>query len=296
MTAILTVADPGLLTCLQDHGRPGRAAIGVPESGAFDRAEHDRANTLCGNDSSAATLEITAGPLVVTTHADIVVAVTGAPADVTTTDPHARPATGSAFRIRAGNRLTVRLRPGAQRGYVAVRGGVRPAWRGARVFGSLSTDLLSGLGPAPLASGDDLDLDGRALAFPPSTRGWARQPQPGEDVVTSLPVLLGPRDDELTPAGRTALLTGVFTVDAQSSRVGLRLAGPRLTRRTAAELPSEGMVTGGVQVPPSGQPVVFGPDHPTTGGYPVVAVVTATALSRLAQLAPGRHVRFEASV
>ena len=106
-----------------------------------------------------------------------------------------------------------------------------------------------------------------------------------------LRVLPGPRRDWLEPAAWTALTSTEWTVTADSNRVGLRLAGPALARARTDELPSEGLVPGALQVPPDGAPVLFLADHPVTGGYPVVGVLTASACDRAAQLRPGETVR-----
>jgi allophanate hydrolase subunit 2 len=106
----------------------------------------------------------------------------------------------------------------------------------------------------------------------------------------ALTVRLGPRDDWFTPAAIEALLTTAYTVTPMSNRVGARLAGAALPRAVAGELPSEGVVLGAVQVPADGQPLVFLTDHPTTGGYPVIAVVDD--VTPLAQARPGTTLRF----
>ena len=149
-------------------------------------------------------------------------------------------------------------------------------------------DLLSGLGPAPLAAGDRLP-GGRPTG--PLVADCAPGLSPEDEPV--LRITAGPRDDwfeALTP-----LTGGVYEVTAKSNRVGVRLDGPALSRRCEGELPSEGMVTGALQVPPNGLPIVFLADHPTTGGYPVAAVLAAADIPRAAQLRPGQRVRFRLS-
>jgi biotin-dependent carboxylase-like uncharacterized protein len=172
------------------------------------------------------------------------------------------------------------------RTYVAVRGGVDvPA-----VLGSRSTDVLSGLGPAPLAEGAVLPV-GDAYSGPPPAVEVAPVPAPSTDDLV-VRVVPGPRDDWFTPDALTTLFAEPYTVTADSNRVGVRLDGPALTRARDGELPSEGMVTGSVQVPSGGKPIVFLADHPVTGGYPVIGVVLAADLPVLAQARPGQVVRF----
>jgi biotin-dependent carboxylase-like uncharacterized protein len=243
------------------------------------------ANSVVGNAIDAGCIESTFDGLSVRFDADSVVAVTGAESRLECSDPRAHPAVGCAFRIKSGCSLRIRL-VGGMRSYLAVRGGLRPPQD--PVLGSFSSDLLSGLGPPVLAAGTTMFHAGRANSTP-------ADPAPARYVASAplvLPVLLGPRDDELSRDGLRTFLSSTVTVSTESNRVGLRLSGPRIDRRTDTELPSEGLVTGAVQLPPGGQPVVFGPDHPTTGGYPVVAVVRDRALDQLAQLRPGDTLRF----
>jgi biotin-dependent carboxylase-like uncharacterized protein len=174
--------------------------------------------------------------------------------------------------------------PVGLRTYLAVRGGVDVPV----VLGSRSTDTLSGLGPAPLKPGDRLPVGALAAAEPIVDVAPVRPPSSRP----ILHVLPGPRRDWLDPAAWTALTTQDWAVTADSNRVGLRLAGPRLDRNRKDELPSEGLVPGAIQVPPDGAPVLFLADHPVTGGYPVLAVVASADLSPAAQLRPGDTVAF----
>jgi biotin-dependent carboxylase-like uncharacterized protein len=191
---------------------------------------------------------------------------------------------GGPLTLPPGAVLALGMPPVGLRSYLAVRGGIDVP----PVLGSRSTDTLSGLGPAPLSVGDRLpvgDLQGEepfvdvAPVGPPSSAPVLR-------------VLPGPRRDWLDPSAWTALTTQEWTVTADSNRVGLRLAGPLLTRARTDELPSEGLVPGALQVTPDGAPVLFLSDHPVTGGYPVLAVVTTADLGAAAQLRPGDSVRF----
>jgi allophanate hydrolase subunit 2 len=110
------------------------------------------------------------------------------------------------------------------------------------------------------------------------------------DEVVVLPATAGPRAERLDDESRR-LETQVGTVTPDSNRVALRLDGEPLVVGAAGEMPSEGLVLGAVQVPHDGRPVVFGPDHPVTGGYPVVAVLTSEGIARAAQCRPGDRVR-----
>jgi KipI family sensor histidine kinase inhibitor len=386
-TGPVEVIRAGVLTTIQDLGRPGYGHLGVPRSGAADPASLRLANQLVGNEPGAAGLEFTAGRAELRFRAPVVIAVAGSAArpgvlTVRAGDGEPVPAPPDrALVLPAG--AVLRLDPAAgPRGYLAIAGGIdAPA-----VLGSRSADLLSGLGPRPLRAGDRLPLgppgpasgetlgavpwpppDGRpsssTTASAPGTAGPApgtagpapgtagptpgtTGPAPGTTGPTlgnadsasgttssasgnvggqsagaasaaggiagatplvaaatlagsparrapvALPVVLGPRDDWFSPAARRVLMDSIYQVTPASNRVGLRLSGPGLDRARAGELPSEGLVTGAIQVPPDGQPILMLADHPVTGGYPVIAVATAEAISAAAHLRPGDLIRF----
>ncbi|MEU2264501.1 biotin-dependent carboxyltransferase family protein [Streptomyces sp. NPDC019645] len=278
----LVVVRAGALTTVQDLGRPGYAHLGVPRSGALDPSALRLVNRLVGNPGHAAVLETTLTGCAVRPRGEVTVAVGGAPCPVRV---GGRPvAWGAPVRVRAGQLLEVGAAVRGVRSYVGFAGGIAPE----PVLGSRSTDLLSGLGPAPLCDGAVLPL-GRPAGPPARVDG---SPWPGPPSELVLRVRFGPRDDWFTEGARRTLATGGYRVSAASNRIGLRTEGPALERAFHGELPSEGMVLGAVQVPPDGRPVVFLADHPTTGGYPVVAVVRESDLAAAAQAVPGTPVRF----
>ncbi len=272
------VVRAGARTTVQDAGRPGRAHLGAPRSGALDVAAARLANRLVGNPEGCAVLEVTAGGTALRTRRALAAAVTGAPAEVTAGGRAAD--AGAAVLLRAGELLEVGPARRGLRTYVALAGGIEVD----PVLGSRSTDTLSGLGPAVLADGDVLAV-GPAHG-PPSP---VHVPAPTGDTPVLLDLRPGPRDDRLGPGGLERLAATGWTVSPLSDRVGLRLTGDPLPVR-AGELDSEGLVLGAVQVPPDGQPVVLLADHPTTGGYPVVGVVDAASVAALAQARPGTPV------
>lgn len=280
----LVVVRAGALTTVQDRGRPGYAHVGVPRSGALDGPAAALANRLAGNAPDAAVLETTLNGCSVRPRSTVTVAVAGAPCPVTV---DGRPAAwGAPVRVHAGSVLDVGAATSGVRAYLAVAGGVAVE----PVLGSRSTDLLSGLGPAPLTDGAVLPLG--TPRRPPARVDAAPQPAPPDELV--LRVTPGPRDDWFTPAAVRVLTSRTYRVSPASNRIGLRTTGPALERARRDELPSEGMVLGAVQVPPDGTPVVFLADHPTTGGYPVIAVVRPADLAAAAQAVPGTPVRFTA--
>ena len=305
MTSI-RVERPGALTTVQDAGRAGHAHLGVPRSGALDPAAHRLANRLAGNADTAPVLETTLTGVALRFAGPAAVAVTGAVAPVTLDGlPAGRDAP---LRVRPGQLLDVGRASAGVRSYIAVAGGfaVPP------VLGSASADLLSGLGPARLVTGQTLavgDLAGPAreggqtahrpppvgVRAPFDRHPWDPMPTPRPTIPywhADLPVRLGPRDDWLTPAGRATLTSETFTVTLASNRIGLRLEGPPVRQAVRGELPSEGLVWGAIQLLPDGNLVIFLADHPTTGGYPVVAVVDPAGFSACAQAAPGSTIRF----
>jgi biotin-dependent carboxylase-like uncharacterized protein len=279
---------PGPLATVQDLGRPGYGHLGVPRSGAADAGSLRLANRLVGNPEGTAGIELTMGGARLLFHAGAWAAVTGAAAVVgMRPQPEGdRSGMGAPFHIPAGSVLTISAPAAGLRSYLAVRGGfdVRP------VLGSRSADLLSGLGPAPLRTGDVLKLhsaDGlddlvADFAPPPATAtGRAR-----------LRVIPGPRDDWFAPGALRILFGTAYQVSTASNRTGLRLSGPALPRDRTDELPSEGLATGALQVPPDGQPILHLADHPVTGGYPVIAVVVSADIAVAAQLRPGEQLTF----
>ncbi|MDN0196316.1 biotin-dependent carboxyltransferase family protein [Streptomyces sp. S.PNR 29] len=280
----LAVVRAGALTTVQDRGRPGHAHLGVPHSGALDAPAAALVNRLVGNSPEAAVLETTLNGCALRPRSAVTVAVGGAPCPVTV-DGRTVP-WGAPVHVPAGAVLDVGSAVAGVRSYVAVSGGIAVE----PVLGSRSTDLLSGLGPAPLTDGTVLPL---GSPTPLHARvDVAPQPAPPSELV--LRVTLGPRDDWFPPEDVRALTSRPYRVSPASNRIGLRTEGPALRRAVTGELPSEGMVLGAVQVPPDGRPVVFLADHPTTGGYPVIAVVRPTDLPAAAQAVPGTPVRFVA--
>jgi biotin-dependent carboxylase-like uncharacterized protein len=279
-SGVVEVVRAGALTTVQDLGRPGWAHLGVPRSGALDPSALRLANRLVGNPETAAALETTMTGCTLRLRRAGTVAVTGAPAVLRVAG---RPVdAGGPVAVPAG--ALVELGPARHgvRSYLAVAGGIAVE----PVLGSRATDTLSGLGPAPLRDGDTLPV-GPVTAGPAPVDFLPTVSTPAQ---LDLPIRLGPRHDWFTPAAVRTLLSTAYTVGMMSNRVGARLAGTALPRAVAGELPSEGVVLGAIQVPADGQPLIFLADHPTTGGYPVIAVLDDVL--PLAQARPGTVVRF----
>jgi len=284
MSSWLEVVNPGPLTTVQDLGRSGLGALGVGHSGAADAPSLRLANRLVGNSESAAALEVTLGGLEVLARGDLIVALTGAPCPISV-DARTHWANG-VVRVPDGARVSLGRPLTGLRSYLAVRGGIDVPEQ----LGSRSTDTLAALGPSPLASGDPLPIGRPAGDLPGVDLAPVAAPEAGD---VRLRIVDGPRADWFTGVARDALVSGAYEVTSDSNRIGMRLVGPLLDRERDDELPSEGMVCGALQVPPSGQPTLFLADHPVTGGYPVIAVVLPADVPRAAQVRPGQRITFD---
>jgi biotin-dependent carboxylase-like uncharacterized protein len=270
MHAIRIVAT-GAQTLVQDRGRRGYAHLGVPRSGAFDTRAWQLANRLVGNDGRAAALESLGGGLVVQALGHLTIAVTGAQGQV---DVDGRVAgTHTPLHVAAGSHLRLGPPHTGIRYYLAVSGGLstRP------VLGSRSHDTLGNLGP-PLVQENQVLATGAERVGHPVVDHVAATPP-----ASTFEVRPGPDAGE---GLLQQLVDGQWDLDPQSDRIGVRLRGTPL-RGAAHSLPSKPMVLGAVQLPPNGLPIILGPDHPTTGGYPVIAVVTADSMCDVAQWSGG---------
>jgi biotin-dependent carboxylase-like uncharacterized protein len=276
----LEVLATGPLALVQDLGRPGHAAMGVGRSGAADRGSFQLGARLLAQDYTAAGIEVTFGGLAVRAHGEVLLALTGAPAPATVGG--AEVAHLAPFVLSDGHTLRLAVPRVGLRTYLSVRGGVDVP----PVLGSRATDMLSGVGPAPLKVGDVLPVGPSPSTFPNVDVAPVRSTTYGPVAIRAL---LGPRADWLADA--RLLASTPWTVSNRSDRVGIRLEGRALRRhesRLGQELLSEGMVRGSIQVPPDGQPVLLLADHPVTGGYPVAAVVKDAYVDLAAQALPGQ--------
>jgi len=280
------VVRPGLLTTIQDIGRPQAVAAGVPQGGAMDRFAHTAANLIVGNDRGAATLECTLnGPhlvaerpcLVAITGADFEPRINGAPAPMWT-----------AISLHADDQLTFGARRMGARAYVAVAGGIAAD----RWLGSMSTNLMcarGGMHGRALIAGDMISTgepSGPAVAG----RTVAEELRP-RYADRTLHAIAGPHFTRLRPESRQALFSQPFSLSHDSNRMGFRLEGPGL-EAPGDELLSFGLVAGVVQLPAGGRPILLMADHQTAGGYPVVVALASAAMPIAAQLAPGDELRF----
>jgi biotin-dependent carboxylase-like uncharacterized protein len=278
----LEILRTGPLALVQDLGRVGLAHLGVTRSGAADRRSHTLANRLVANPDDRATLEVTFGGFSARVRGgDVDIAVTGADAGPSVDGMMF--GTNSIQHVRDGEIISLSTPRSGLRSYLAVRGGVAVT----PVLGSRSYDVMSAIGPLPLQAGDVLPVGEHTAEYPELEQ--APVAAISEHLV-ELIVVPGPRDDWLVDPD--ALVHTIWMVSDRCDRVGMRLEGRPLRYRSPdRQLPSEGATRGAIQVPPNGLPVILGPDHPVTGGYPVVGVVAQDDIDKVAQIRPGQYVR-----
>lgn len=285
----IRVIEGGLLTTVQDLGRPGYQMLGVSPAGAADEYAFRLANWAVGNPPEAAGLEITlVGPRLLFT-SDTLVALTGADLGPVL-DGQPLPM-WQAVRVRGGSTLAFAGGTRGCRAYLAVAGGIDVP----PVLGSRSTDLLGrfgGVDGRALRAGDELPLGQPPPGAPPRPIPPELVPLYPEEVEAR--VVLGPQEDHFTSEGLRVFLGSPYLVTPQSDRIGLRLEGPAVRHRGRADIISDGMPAGAVQVPQDGRPLVVLANRQTVGGYPKIATVISADLWRLAQLRPGNRVFFRA--
>ncbi|MGC9346920.1 MAG: biotin-dependent carboxyltransferase family protein [Anaerolineae bacterium] len=288
---MLQILDAGLLTTVQDGGRVGWARYGIPPSGPMDPAAFAAANHLVGNPPNAAGLEITlTGPLLRTLEEGLI-GVCGAEFELWVGGLPV-PTWHSVF-ARAGSLIRFGQRVSGLRAYLAIAGGLRtPSF-----LGSQSTYLngeFGGLEGRALRAGDRLTTgphDVRDLVEA-AGRAWPRDRRPAYSPDPNVRVILGPQDDHFPQDQIARFFEAAYEVTPDSDRMGLRLRGTQIEHLGAGGIVSDGIVTGSVQIPPDGQPIVMMVDHQTTGGYPKIGTVIRADLPLLAQCLPGDRVRF----
>jgi antagonist of KipI len=281
------VVQPGPLTTVQDLGRHGWQQYGVPPSGAIDDYAFRIANILVGNDESAASLEITLVGCQLRVLEDTVIALTGA--DLAPTVNGAPIPMWETFPVSRGDNIAfLRLKTGC-RAYLAVSGGINVP----RVMASAATCIRAGIGGfegRALRSGDTLrTVEGTS---PPVRARVPREYWPDYGSQIELRVILGPQDDYFTDEGIRTFLRSEYTISAQADRMGCRLEGPQIQHIAGADIISDGIPLGAVQVPGNGLPIILLVDRQTTGGYTKIATVVSTEIPKLAQAKPGDKVGF----
>jgi antagonist of KipI len=285
---VIAVVKPGLLTTIQDAGRPGWLAFGMPLAGAVDAESYALANLLAGNAAGAAALELTLLGATLRFEADAYVGVAGA--DMRATLDGAPVAPGSAFAVPRGGVLAFSSAVDGCRTYLAVRGGIDvPPFLGSR--STYARGGVGGLGGRALAAGDRLPI-GAVAGRPPPARSLRAQDMPPRERSIALRVLPGPQDDRFTPGGVATFLGAPYTVSNRNDRMGYHLEGPTIAHRHGPDIVSDALLPGAVQVPGSGTPIVMMADAHTVGGYAKIATVIGADLPKLAQAVRGDTVRF----
>jgi antagonist of KipI len=288
---MLKVLEPGILTTIQDAGRWGYQAYGVPVSGAMDLFALHAANDLVGNPLDEAVLEI-CSPITLQAYAPYLIAVTGADAQFQINDI-AMPQWTSIF-VRGG--AIIKFVPRRIGGwvYLAVHGGIDVP----RVLGSRSTYLrgnFGGLAGRALAVEDAIPIGAATLAdlVAAAGRGASERVRAFANRLSEIRVVLGPHNDWFVSEAIAVLTSSEYVVTDAADRMGYRLRGAALARRGRNELVSCGVPLGALQVPPDGQPIVLMADHQTTGGYPILATVIAADVRLVAQRAAGERLTFK---
>lgn len=292
MTAALKVVAPGMHTTIQDLGRYGYQAFGVPVSGALDIANHRLANRIVGNADDAPTLEILfQGPTLEVMADSVRVGLAGAGVEIELMGDRPRGLGGwRSVRMRRGQVFRVGRLGEAACGYLAVEGGFSVE----RCLGSASTYARGGFGGLEgraLQAGDLVPLS-RERAPDRTEVGLAEPPPSGRE--RPIRLVLGPQQDHFTEAALQRLVSEEFIVSKHSDRMGMRLDGPPLAHRDGYNIVSDGIATGAIQVPGSGQPILLLADHQTTGGYPKIATVISADIPVVGRRRPGDAIRFTA--
>lgn len=283
------VISSGLMTTVQDMGRKGYRQFGVPVSGAMDSRSLMYANLLVGNDADAAALEMTLNGVKIEFEDATCVAVTGGVCEVTLNDV-LMPLYETIF-IQRGDQLEIGVISEGLRCYLAISGGIAVP----EVMGSLSTYMRGGFGGLEgrkLKPGDWLqtgicDIEGfKRRTLPPSLRfKYASNAE--------IRVVLGPEVETFTERGVETFLGCLYTLSSQCDRMGYRLLGEKVEHQSSADIISNGIVPGAIQVPGSGEPIIMMADAQTTGGYTKIASVISLDLPLLAQMRPGDRIRFK---
>ena len=289
---LFTVTAPSLQMLIQDEGRFNQTKIGVGVAGAMDVSAMHSANRIVGNPTPTPVIEVLNGGLKAKMHQSAVIAVTGAISNIHVKFSDGQKADFESYQAIAldeGDEFQIQAPTAGLRNYLAIRGGidVQP------VLHSASFDSLAILGPEPLKMGDTV-YQGQVEVSNISVTEVAKLNLPKIGDVVELDIVMGPRTDWFEAESIERLCQQAWLVTNESNRVGLRLSGEQpLKRKITHELESEGTCIGALQIPPSGQPVLFMNDHPLTGGYPVIAAVAKHHWDLVAQIPAGCQIKFK---
>lgn len=286
---MITVLKPGFFSTIQDEGRWGHQAFGMPVAGAMDRYAYRIANLLVGNKPEAAVIEMSMLGAALKFDDAQTVAICGA--DMQAELNGERVANWTAFKVAKGSELRLDYAPRGFRSYLAIRGGIDVP----SVLGSRSTYTpakIGGLEGRALQQGDVLDVAGDADPDA-GERNIQAQDIPVYGTKLGLRVLLGPQDDMFPPESIEAFFNGEYVITDEADRVGYRLEGPKIAHRERAVIISDALPMGAIQIPAHGMPIIMMADRQTTGGYAKIGAVIGPDLAKLAQAKPGDRVRMQ---
>jgi biotin-dependent carboxylase-like uncharacterized protein len=284
----IRIIKPGLLTTVQDRGRWGYQQFGVTVAGSMDNYAFRVANLLVGNDESDAVLETTFMGPEIEFDCDEIISITGA--DMKPKLNGELIEMWTSIPVAKGDKLSFSSAANGLRGYIAFSQGINVP----EVMGSKSTYLrgkVGGFEGRKLANEDELPLGEKDLS---STGSYVpKQYIPSYEKEYTLRVVLGPQDDYFTDEGIETFLNSSYKITSEADRMGYRLDGPKVTHKTGADIISDGIVLGSIQIPGGGLPIILMSDRGTTGGYTKIATVVTPDLNMLAQMGPGSSVNFK---
>ncbi|WP_188398914.1 biotin-dependent carboxyltransferase family protein [Sporomusa sp. GT1] len=287
---MITTIHPGLFTTVQDEGRWGYQAFGMPVAGAMDCYAYYAANILAGNKPAAAVLEMTLRGGHFRFEADYYVSICGADMQARLNGTPVK--NWSGFLVAAGSELVFDYAISGCRSYVAVNGGINTPV----VLGSRSTytrAAVGGLDGRALQAGDVIPIGKDADAAPRTSRLLPVEFIPAYRDQVELRVLLGPQDDYFSEAGITTFFTSTYCISTEADRMGYRLEGSVIEHKEKADIISDALCQGAIQVPGHGMPIIMMADRQTTGGYTKIGTVIGPDLSLLAQAKPGDSIVFK---
>ncbi len=285
---VFEVIQPGPLTTVQDLGRSGYQQFGVPTSGALDSYAFRVGNLLVGNAEGAASLEITLLGCQLRALRETMIAIAGA--DLAATVNGEITSTWESRLLKRGDVLSFpRLNSGC-RAYLAVAGGIAvpPVMQSASTYTRAG---IGGFGGRPLRKGDILQSNKSIASATVARMPSEYIPVYGNRI--ALRVILGPQDDLFTEEGISTFLSSEYTVSTQADRMGYRLEGPCIQHREGADIVSDGIPLGAVQLPGDGLPIILLVDRQTTGGYTKIATTVSVDIPRIAQAKPGDKINFQ---
>lgn len=286
--ASFTIISPGILSSIQDKGRYEHQHSGMGVAGVMDKYSASVANILCGNNDDAAVLEMTLIGSKIRFDSDAYIGITGAQAKPMVDNFPVK--MWSAFPVKAGRILSFSGSKYGQRIYLAVSGGIDVPM----VMGSRSTNLMAGIGGLhgkALEAGDVVPIKSD-LALQTNYKELAKKYRQKYNKHDVLRVVLGPQDNAFTTAGIESFLSSVYTVSPKCNRMGYRLDGSKIEHVEKADIISDGIVMGAIQVTGEGTPIILMADRQTAGGYTKIAGVIEPDLSKVAQAGPGSSFEF----